>query len=112
MEPFHLKRELEVGGPGLVLLAAGRWVQCECPLHPSRRACTRRLPLLLCLTRRCPARSTPTSTRLLPRLPPTCPQMLLLQEGAFDPAGGYIEYERPEQDDAWLDSLEGGAAAG
>jgi CD2 antigen cytoplasmic tail-binding protein 2 len=29
-----------------------------------------------------------------------------LEEGAFDPAGNYIEYEREEEQDAWLDSIE------
>ncbi len=33
---------------------------------------------------------------------------LPLQEGCFDPAGNYLEYERENEEDAWLDSIEGG----
>lgn len=34
-----------------------------------------------------------------------------LQEGFFDPAGAYIEYERQDEQDGWLDSIEGEQAA-
>lgn len=33
------------------------------------------------------------------------------QEGFFDPSGAYIEYEREDEQDAWLDSIEGEHAA-
>ncbi|KAI7837589.1 hypothetical protein COHA_008602 [Chlorella ohadii] len=29
-----------------------------------------------------------------------------MEEGVFDPAGAYIEYERQDEQDAWLDSIE------
>ena len=43
----------------------------------------------------------------LPVCLPICP----LQEGAFDPSGNYLQWEREEEGDAWLDSIQGGCAA-